>query len=71
LEDLGMKKVGIFYGHLEYIKGIWYILWPFGKLMAFWYIFPVLVYCVKKYPAALIICGLTVSVGSTGKLHRH
>jgi hypothetical protein len=22
---LGMKKVGIFYGHLEYITAIWYI----------------------------------------------
>jgi hypothetical protein len=25
-----MKNVGIFYGHLEYRKAIWYILWSFG-----------------------------------------
>jgi TRAP-type mannitol/chloroaromatic compound transport system permease small subunit len=44
-----MEKVGIFYGHLEYVKAIlvdfwalWFILWPFGKLEAFWYIFPCL-----------------------------
>jgi hypothetical protein len=27
-----MDKVGIFYGHLEYIKALWYILRPFGIL---------------------------------------
>jgi hypothetical protein len=32
--------VGIFYGHLEYVTGIWYILWPFVNLVAIWYIFP-------------------------------
>jgi hypothetical protein len=31
LEGLGMKKVGIFYGHVEYITTIWYILLPLGK----------------------------------------
>jgi hypothetical protein len=25
---------------LEYIAAIWYILWPFGNLVANWYIFP-------------------------------
>jgi hypothetical protein len=35
-----MEKVGIFYGHLEYINAIWYTLWPFGKVGAIWYIFP-------------------------------
>jgi hypothetical protein len=25
-EGLGMKKVGFFYGHSEYITAIWYIL---------------------------------------------
>jgi hypothetical protein len=34
-----MEKVGIFYGHLEYIAAIWYTLWPFGNLVALWYIF--------------------------------
>jgi hypothetical protein len=34
------KKIGIFYGHLEYISAIWYILWPFGNLVAIWSIFP-------------------------------
>jgi hypothetical protein len=28
----GMEKVGIFFGRLEYISAIWYILWPFGNL---------------------------------------
>jgi hypothetical protein len=31
---------GIFYGHLVYFTAIWYILWPFGTLLAVWYIFP-------------------------------
>jgi hypothetical protein len=40
---LGMKKVGIFYGHLELITSIWYMLCPFSNLVAngyisrFWY----------------------------------
>jgi hypothetical protein len=39
-EGLGMKKNGIFYGHLEYIMAILYSLWPFGNLVAVWYISP-------------------------------
>jgi hypothetical protein len=39
LEGLGMEKVGIFFGHLEYIAAIWCILCPFGNLVAIWYIF--------------------------------
>jgi hypothetical protein len=35
-----MEKVGIFCGHLEYTTAIRYILWPFGNLVAIWYIFP-------------------------------
>jgi hypothetical protein len=31
-----MKKVGTFYGHLEYMTAIWYILWPFDNLVAIW-----------------------------------
>jgi hypothetical protein len=31
---------GIFCGHLLYIMVICYILWPFGNLVAIWYIFP-------------------------------
>jgi hypothetical protein len=31
LEGLGMEKVGIFYGHLEYFMAILYILLPFGN----------------------------------------
>jgi hypothetical protein len=34
-----MEKVGIFFDHLEYITAIWNIQWPFGKLVAMWYIF--------------------------------
>jgi hypothetical protein len=33
-----MKKVGIFYGHLEYTTAFWYSLWQFGNLVAIWYI---------------------------------
>jgi hypothetical protein len=32
------EKIGIFYGHVEYIMAIWFILWPAGKLGNFWYI---------------------------------
>jgi hypothetical protein len=35
-----MEKFGILYGNLEYITAIGYILWPFGKLVVIWYIFP-------------------------------
>jgi hypothetical protein len=40
LEGLGMEKVGILFGHLKYITAIYYILWPFGNLVAVWYILP-------------------------------
>jgi hypothetical protein len=40
LEGLGMKKVGIFYGLLEYITAIWSILGPFDNLVPIWYTFP-------------------------------
>jgi hypothetical protein len=33
-------KMLVFYGHLEYFTVIWYILWPFGKVVVIWYIFP-------------------------------
>jgi hypothetical protein len=36
LEGLGIVKVGIFYGRLEYITAI---LRAFGNLAAIWYIF--------------------------------
>jgi hypothetical protein len=48
LKGLGMEKVEIFYRHLEHIVNIWYILWSFGNLVAIWYIFSVLVFCVKS-----------------------
>jgi hypothetical protein len=67
LECLAMKDAGKFYGHLEYLTVIWYILWQFGisygnlvYLMAIWYIlwsfgifFPVLVCFTKKNLATL------------------
>jgi hypothetical protein len=28
------------FGHLEHFTAIWYILWPIGNLVVFWYIFP-------------------------------
>jgi hypothetical protein len=39
LEDLRMENAGIFYGHLEYLAVIRYILWPFGNVVVIWYIF--------------------------------
>jgi hypothetical protein len=35
-----METAGIFYGHLEYVTVIWYILWPFCNVAVIWYIFP-------------------------------
>jgi hypothetical protein len=35
---VGMEMVGTFWGHLEYIAAIWYILWQFGNLVAIWYV---------------------------------
>jgi hypothetical protein len=40
LGGLGIEKVGKFFGHLEKITAIGYILWPFGNLVAIWCIFP-------------------------------
>jgi hypothetical protein len=41
------KKGWIYFGHLEYIMGLWNILWPFGNLV--WYIFPRLgILCKEK-----------------------
>jgi hypothetical protein len=39
LDGIGMEKVGKLVGHLEYNTDIWYILCPFGNLVAIWYIF--------------------------------
>jgi hypothetical protein len=39
LEGQRVENAGIFYGHLEYFTVIWYILWPFGNVVAIWYIF--------------------------------
>jgi hypothetical protein len=36
---LGWKKVVSFCAHLDYVTTIWYILRPFGNLVAIWYIF--------------------------------
>jgi hypothetical protein len=42
-----MEKVGTFFGHLEYITAILYILCPLGNLVAIWHIFPRFdIYCV-------------------------
>jgi hypothetical protein len=50
-----MEKVGIFYGHYEYIhNAIWYILKIIGNLTAIWLYFPpFLVHFVKKNLATL------------------
>jgi hypothetical protein len=48
-----MENVGKIYGHLEYFTAICYVLWPLRHSVAIWYIFPVMVYCVKKNLATL------------------
>jgi hypothetical protein len=49
-----MENVGIYFGHLEYIPAIRYILWLIVNLLRqFGIFFPVLVYCVKKNLATL------------------
>jgi hypothetical protein len=48
-----MENVGIFLAHLKYTMTIWYILRPFGKVVA---IFPRLVNCIKKNLATLGTC---------------
>jgi hypothetical protein len=39
--------------NLGHITVIWYIFWPFGNVVAIWYLSPILVYCVKKNLANL------------------
>jgi hypothetical protein len=46
-EGCGMEKVRIFYGYLEYIMAIWYILWHLDNLITIWYVSQVWVYCVR------------------------
>jgi hypothetical protein len=43
-----MENDGIFYGHLEYLSVIWYILGPFGNVVIIWYIFPLFGMCQDK-----------------------
>jgi hypothetical protein len=35
-----MENAAIVYGQLDYFTVIWYILWPFGNVVVFWYISP-------------------------------
>jgi hypothetical protein len=48
-----MEKVGMFFGHLEYITPIWYILWHFDNLWQFGIFPPILVHCEEKNLATL------------------
>jgi hypothetical protein len=40
-------NAGIFYGHLEYLTVIWYILWLFGYVEVIWYILWIFGYVVE------------------------
>jgi hypothetical protein len=53
MEHIGMY---IFYGHFEYFKAMWYILWSFGV------IFSVLVNCCNKNLAALVHSGQSAAI---------
>jgi hypothetical protein len=35
-----MENFGIFYGHLEHFKALWYILWPVGNVVMIWHTSP-------------------------------
>jgi hypothetical protein len=48
-----MKDVGILYYPMVYFNSIWFSLWAFGIVFPLWYIFPVLVRCIKKILATL------------------
>jgi hypothetical protein len=50
-----MEKIGIFYSRLKYIMDIWYILCPFGNFVAKCTISTVLVNCVNKNLASLLL----------------
>jgi hypothetical protein len=54
LEGLAMGDVVLFNGHLVHFTTVWYILFPSG-IGNFWsfFIFPVLVCCIKKNLATL------------------
>jgi hypothetical protein len=39
LEGIEMENVGIVCDNLEYTTAIWYIIWPFGNLVASWHVF--------------------------------
>jgi hypothetical protein len=56
LEGLKVENGRIFYGNLEYIADFWpfgTFYGHFGNLVVIWYIFPRLVYCIKKNLATL------------------
>jgi hypothetical protein len=68
-EGIGVEKVDMFYGHLDYIMAIWYILWPFGNLVAILVHFTTfLEYCVKKNLATLIFRACRRSLASVSQL---
>jgi hypothetical protein len=53
-----MEKVGIFYGHFEYIMTIKYILRPFGNVVPIWYILPRFnLLCLEK--SGIFVCSIT------------
>jgi hypothetical protein len=62
-----MKNVGMFYGLLEYFTDIWY-KWPFVKDEVIRYVFPNLVYCIKKNLATLICNNIPATAFSEGLL---
>jgi hypothetical protein len=53
LEGLTITNVGTFYGPLEYFVSHLVYFRPFGNIVVIWYIFPILVHCIKKNMATL------------------
>jgi hypothetical protein len=44
-----LRPFGILDGHLEYVTAIWYMYFiAIGNLVAFWYVFPLLVNKIKE-----------------------
>jgi hypothetical protein len=48
-----MEDFGMFYVHLVFLTGIWFILWPFGIVYGYLVYFPVLVSCAERNLATL------------------
>jgi hypothetical protein len=54
---------------LIYFRAIWNILQIFGIFMTIWYVFPVLVYCIRKNLATLLQIRFVCDLNRTNDTH--